>query len=254
VTPSYNQGEFIARTIRSILDQRYPNLEYVLQDGNSNDGNLDILRPFAAALTHLESRSDRGQAHALNMGFHHTTGEIMGYLNSDDLLLPGSLPYVAAYFARHPSVDVVYSHRMIIDAQDNEIGKWILPRHDGEVLLWADYVPQETLFWRRSLWENAGGYLDESYKFAMDWELILRFRAAGATFKRLPRFLAAFRVHPAQKTTAAMEHTGAAEMARIRKSVHGRDVDWREINRHLRPYLLRSVMYQKLYRLGVLRY
>jgi glycosyltransferase involved in cell wall biosynthesis len=254
VTPSYNQAEFIERTIRSVLEQEYPNLEYVVQDGNSQDGTLDVLRSFAPRLAHFESRPDGGQAHALNLGFQNTRGEIMSYLNSDDLLMPGTLQYVAAYFAGHPKVDVVYSHRVIIDADDREIGRWVLPRHDHEIILWADYVPQETLFWRRTLWELTGGYIDETYQFALDWDLILRFRGAGAEFVRLPRFLAAFRMQPRQKTVAAMDHTGTAEMERLRRRVHGRDIDWREIKRHTRPYLARSVFYQKLYRLGILRY
>ena len=193
VTPSYNQGEFIERTLRSVLDQGYPNLEYIVQDGDSKDGTLEVLRSFQKQLTYMDSRQDDGQAHAINLGFQRTSGEIMAFLNSDDILLPGALRYVGDYFTSHPEIDVVYSHRVIINENDQEIGRWILPPHDNDVILWADYIPQETLFWRRSIWEKVGGRLDESYRFALDWALIMRFRMAGARFKRLPRFLAAFR-------------------------------------------------------------
>src|SRR5262249_23541680 len=144
---------------------------------------------------------DEGQTQAINLGFQHTSGEIMAYLNSDDLLLPGSLAYVAGYMAAHPEVDVVYGHRILIDECDDEVARWVLPRHDDRVLTWANFVPQETLFWRRRIWERVGGTLDASFQFAMDWDLILRFREAGARFVRLPRFLGAFRVHARQKTS-----------------------------------------------------
>ena len=95
----------------------------------------------------------------------------MAYLNSDDLLLPGALPTVAAYFAQHPEVEVVYGHRVVIDEAGDEIGRWVLPPHDDKALRWADYIPQETLFWRRSIWGKSGGRMDETFRFALDWEL-----------------------------------------------------------------------------------
>jgi glycosyltransferase involved in cell wall biosynthesis len=254
VTPSYNQGEFIERTIRSVLDQEYPHLEYIIQDGHSKDHTFDVLASFRKELTYFESRKDNGQAHAINLGFQRTSGGIMAYLNSDDVFLPGALKYVACYFRRHPEVDVVYSHRVIINKEDLEIGRWVLPPHDSEIIRWVDYVPQETLFWRREIWKKIGGYIDESYHFALDWDLILRFCAAGAKFKRLPRFLAAFRMHSRQKTIIHMDHAGINEISRLRRQIHGREVGWKEIKRHSYPYLVRSMMYHQLYRLGLLRY
>jgi FkbM family methyltransferase len=254
VTPSYNQGEFIERTVRSVLDQGYPNLEYIVQDGDSKDGTLDVLKSFQQQLTYMDSRQDDGQAHAINLGFQRASGEIMAYLNSDDILLPGTLRYVADYFTRHPEIDVIYGHRVIINEKDEEIGRWVLPPHDNDIILWADYIPQETLFWRRSLWEKIGGHLDESYRFALDWDLIMRFRMAGAKFKRLPRFLGAFRSQAGQKTNLQMSSVGAGEMDRLRKQAHGRDVSWQEIIKNVAPYLRSSIIYHKLYRLGILRY
>jgi glycosyltransferase involved in cell wall biosynthesis len=208
-----------------------------------------VLARYRDRLAHCESKEDDGQAHALNLGFAHATGEIMAYLNSDDLLLPGALHMVAAFFARHADVDVIYGHRVVIDENDDEIGRWVLPPHDDRVLAWADYIPQETLFWRRRIWERAGGGMNESFRFAIDWELILRFQAAGARFARLSRLWGAFRFHPEQKTSAHLEGVGAAEMARLRQRCHGRPVSWAEIGRGIGPYLARSVVYYILYRL-----
>lgn len=193
VTPSFKHGRFIERTIMSVLEQEYPALEYIIQDGGSKDETLEIIERYKQNLKHWESKEDNGQSHALNRGFQHATGEIMAYLNSDDMLLPGTLFYVADFFTKNPHIDVVYGQRIMIDEYDQEVGRWVLPPHDSKVLLWADYVPQETLFWRRSIWEKIGGYVDESFKFAMDWDLLLRFKESGAKFKRLPRFLGAFR-------------------------------------------------------------
>jgi glycosyltransferase involved in cell wall biosynthesis len=253
VTPSYNQSKFLGRTIESVIGQNYPELEYIIQDGASTDGTDLILERYRSQLGQIESCQDKGQAHAINLGFAHATGQIMAWLNSDDLLLPGTLSYVAKFLATHPEVDVVYGHRVLIDENDQEIGRWVLPPHDKKILLWADYVPQETLFWRRRIWEKVGGYVDESFHFAIDWDLLLRFQKAGAKFVRLPRFLSAFRVHSAQKTSAQID-LGHQEMTRLRQRCHGRPVSRAEISQNVRSYKYRSIIYHKLYRLGILRY
>jgi FkbM family methyltransferase len=254
VTPTLNSARYLERTLRSVVEQRYEPLEYIVKDGGSSDGTLGLLARYRERLAAVRVEKDTGQADALNRGFAGSTGEIMAYLNADDLYLPGTLRYVARYFLEHPEVDVVYGHRVLIDENDREIGRWVLPVHEAQILSWADYVPQETLFWRRRVWERAGGHLDDSFHFAMDWELLLRFRAGGARFARLPRFLGAFRVHDEQKTSARIGDLGATEMARLRARVHGRTVTEREVRRAVRGYLLRHMAYQKLYRAGVLTY
>jgi glycosyltransferase involved in cell wall biosynthesis len=253
VTPSFNQGPYLERTIRSVLDQEYPRLEYVIQDGGSKDETAEVLAAYRDRLHHSEMRKDNGQSHAINLGFAHTSGEIMGYLNSDDLLLPGSLHAVAEYFQAHPDVDVVYGHRVVIDRHGDELGRWVLPPHDPEAITWADYVPQETLFWRRRIWDKVGG-IDESFRFAMDWDLLLRFQNAGAKFHRLGRFLGAFRVHEESKTVTVVNSTGIEEMAKLRRRCHGRNVTPVEIKTALRKYLWRHVLCNRLYRLGLFRY
>lgn len=253
VTPSYNQGVFLERTLGSVLDQGYPRLEYVVQDGGSKDDSVAILRRHEARLSRWESAPDGGQARAINLGFRGTTGEVMAYLNSDDVLLPGCLAYVADYLARHPEVDAVYGHRILIDENNDEVGRWVLPPHDDEVLTWADFVPQESLFWRRRLWDRVGGALDESFRFAMDWDLLLRFREVGARIVRLPRFLGCFRVHGRQKTQSE-NHIGQEECRRLRERVHGRPIGNKEIYLRISRYVLHHAVLNRLYRLGLLRY
>jgi glycosyltransferase involved in cell wall biosynthesis len=253
VTPTLNQARFLAATIDSVCEQGYPNLEYWIQDGGSADGTIDVLGAHDECVMGWSSAPDSGQAQALNRGFAHSPGEIMSYLNSDDLLLPGALAYVARFFARRPDVDVVYGHRVLIDEQGRQIGRHVLPPHSDRVLAWADFIPQETLFWRRSIWEAAGAHFDEELNNAIDWELLLRLRAAGARMVRVPRFLGAFRVHPAQKTQAD-EAQSRAEMDRLRRRQHGRPVTQQEVLRRVRRYLARHVVYDRLYGLGLLRY
>jgi GT2 family glycosyltransferase len=242
VTPSFKQAGFIERTLKSVLDQSYPNLEFYVQDGGAEDGTTDVLERYGDRLAGWESCPDNGQSQAINVGFSKTSGEIMAWLNSDDILLPGALAYVAEYFSCHPEVDVVYGHRILINESDQQIGRWMMPVHDDQILSWADFIPQETMFWRRRIWEKAGGQIDESFQFAMDWDLLVRFRDAGARFARLPRFLGGFRIHPHQKTSAAISEIGFQEMSRIRQRMLGRVPSKTEINKAVLPYLLRHVV------------
>jgi glycosyltransferase involved in cell wall biosynthesis len=254
VTPSFNQGKFLGRTISSLLDQKYSALEYIIQDGGSTDETVSVIQQYQSFLKHWESKKDLGQSNAINLGFQHATGDIMAYLNSDDILLPGTLHYVANFFMKNPDIDVVYGHRILIDENDNEIGRWVLPRHDNKVLTWTDYVPQETLFWRRRIWEKIGGQIDENFQFAMDWDLLLRFKDANAKFVRLPRFLGAFRIHSHQKTLSQMTNIGIQEIERLRVRCHGRTVSQQEINSQLYFYKMKHLVLHKLYQIGVLRY
>ena len=215
VTPSFNQGTFIERTVRSILGQGYPRLQYVIMDGGSTDNTLEILQPYRQHLHHFRSGTDEGQADAIARGFEQTSGELMAYLNSDDLLAPGTLHFVATYFDQHPEVDFIYSHRCIIDVHDRVIGHWYLPPHLNYLMSRWDLIPQETCFWRRSLFEAAGN-VDGSYRFAMDYDLFVRMMARGK-FQRVGRFLGAFRQHGFSKTTQQYATVGAKEIATVRK-------------------------------------
>lgn len=249
VTPVFNQVRYVDATMDSVLTQGYPALEYIVIDGGSRDGTAERVRARSNRLAHFESGPDGGQADAINRGMRHATGNVLGWLNADDLLLPGALDRVAAVFEQRPEVDVIYGNRILIDAEGSETGRWVLPPHSSRVLSWCDFIPQETLFWRRAIWERVGGRVDESFHFAMDWDLLVRFRDAGARFLRVPRFLGAFRVHEQQKTQAEMGSAGVAEMARIRMRCLGRVPTDRECRNAAIPYLLLHVLWDRAERL-----
>jgi len=284
VTPSFNQARFLKETMRSVLEQNAA-VDYVVQDGGSTDASKALIRRFAtegeaplfaaanpvfvpgsrqsetgakelgARLVAWASDRDHGQADAIVKGFARTAGgpdDIMAWINSDDFYLLGALAYVADYFARHPEADVLYGHRVLVDEQSREIGRWFLPRHDPEVLRLNDFVPQETLFWRRRIWDKVGG-IDPAFKFALDWDLLLRFQTAGARIVRVPYFLACFRIHPAQKTSAAMHAVGQPEIDRLRARTQGRDIPPAELERDPRliRYLRRSAFLEFLWRCGI---
>lgn len=228
VTPSFNQGRFIRQTIQSVLSQHYSNLEYVVQDNQSDDETLNILKSVEAPNFSFHVEKDAGQADAINKGFARCTGEIMGFLNSDDILLPGALAQIARVFQENPQIDVVYGNRVLIDTLDNIVGQWVLPYHDGELLRHIDYIPQETLFWRRGLWARVGGQLDDEMTFALDWDLLLRFLDTGARFAHMPRFLGGFRIHEEQKTSNAYRFNGVHEMRKLR-DMHAPNLVWRTL-------------------------
>lgn len=264
VTPSYNQAQFLAQTMTGVLRQDAA-VDYVVQDGGSTDGSVDVIRrlaaefpgadPTASRLLNWESARDQGQASAIIQGFAKTSGgpdDLMAWINSDDFYLPGTLGYVADWFARHPDVDVVYGHRLVVDDQSREIGRWFLPPHSDEVLRLNDFIPQETLFWRRRIWDRAGG-LDPAFQFALDWDLLLRFAQAGAKIVRLPYFLACFRVHAAQKTSSQIHSVGQREIDLLRTRAQGRELppDQLEHDPRLLRYLRQSARLEWLWSFGI---
>jgi hypothetical protein len=249
VTPSYNQGAFIRAAIDSVLAQGYPGLSYLVMDGGSRDETRRILAGYGDRVAWV-SEPDGGQADAINKAFAQTRGEIMGWLNSDDFLLPGTLAHVGRFFRDHPGVDIVYGHRIIVDEAGREVGRWVLPAHDPAALALTDYIPQETMFWRAAVWQRVGP-LDTGFHYAMDWDFVLRATRAGFRFRRLPCFLGCFRVHAAQKT--AQSFALAGEMDRLRQAQFGRPVPPAEISRGLRAYQLRQIACDWGYRLGLLR-
>ena len=250
-TTNLNQAEFLRDTINSVLQQGYPKLSYFVKDAASTDGSIDLLTSFGDQLS-WSSKPDNGQSSGLNEAFEQIDGEIMGYLNADDLLAPGALAYVARAFSANPHVDVVYGHRIVIDENGREIGRWVLPPHDSAAIRWADYIPQETMFWRRRVWDAIGPF-DEKLQFALDWDFILKAERAGFRFKRLPRFLGCFRVHSQQKTTSLGE-IGESECRALRKLHLGRDPSQGEIDKAIRPFVKRHVLYHRLYKFPLVRY
>lgn len=216
VVPSYNQGVFLGDTLRSIVDQKYPNLELIVVDGASKDNTLDVIKQYESKLAWWVSEEDTGQASAINKGFQRSTGDIMAWLNSDDMIAPGALARVARYFKANPDVQVVYGDRIVIDEAGLEIGRWILPGHSRGVLRWVDFIPQETLFWRREAWHAIDSHIDENFKFAIDWDFLLRLSNRGIRITHIPVFLGLFRVHGLQKTSSQISSIGLKEMEILR--------------------------------------
>jgi glycosyltransferase involved in cell wall biosynthesis len=250
VTPSFNHARFLGATIDSVLNQNFPNLFYHVQDGNSPDGTVKILQGYGDRIS-WRSEPDQGQSDAINQGFSGLDSDIMAYLNSDDTLLPGTLAYVTNFFKARPDVDVVYGNRIFINYEGLEIGRAVLPAHSKKALLYAGYIPQETMFWRRRVWDTIGP-MDLNFHYALDWDFMLRAQAAGFKFARAPRFLACFRVHDQQKTTRNYD-VGRSETTALRRKYLGYMPSQWEIYRAIAPYLVRQCICHWSYKIGFLR-
>jgi len=206
ITPSLNQGNFIEQTILSVLSQGYPELEYLVMDGGSSDTTLSILKKYAGKVTWI-SEADKGQTHAINKGLRRATGSIVGYLNADDLLLPGTLKKVGESFINNPQTCWVTGKCRIVDEKNNEIRRPItvyknalLGLHSFSMLLMTNYISQPATFWRREALESAG-YLDESLRYVMDYEYWLRLYSKYPPVF-IPEYLAVFKIHRNSKTTS----------------------------------------------------
>ncbi|MFA5322629.1 MAG: glycosyltransferase family 2 protein [Smithella sp.] len=211
VTPSLNQGHFIEDVIRSVLFQKYPNLEYVIIDGNSKDGSADIIRKYEQQLTYWVSEPDTGQYDAVNKGFRKTTGEIMGWINSDDKYLPWTFSIVAEIFAAFPHVEwLTTSHALQWDREGRAVWCGGLGGYNKQAFFkganlpgryWyaTGWIQQESTFWRRSLWERVNGQIDSSLKMAGDFDLWARF-FHHAELYAVSTPLGGFRLHGDQKT------------------------------------------------------
>ncbi len=200
ITPSYNQAEFLEKTIRSVLLQDYPNLEYIIIDGGSNDGSVDIIRHYAHHLAHWESVKDRGQSHAINKGFARATGDIFCWLNSDDYFMPGTLIRVGEIFARDQRVGAVVGSCQTVDEHGaTTLLKGSFQDYNRLVMYWKQYqMPQPSIFWRGDLHRKVGP-LNESLHLTMDYDLWLRL-ARYTRFYEIPEVFACAHVHRKAKT------------------------------------------------------
>src|SRR4029453_1656238 len=184
ITPSFNQSRFIERTIRSVLDQRVGDVEFAIFDGGSTDGTIDILNRYDDRLRWV-SRPDRGQADAVNKGIAATSGEIVGWLNSDDVYYPGALEYAIRYFKAHPNVDIIYGDANHTEEDDRVLEPYYTADWDYEQLKEVCFVCQPSVFFRRRV-VTEHGLLNASLRFCMDYEYWLRIGSKVA-FVRVPQ-------------------------------------------------------------------
>jgi glycosyltransferase involved in cell wall biosynthesis len=210
VTPSYNQAHFIEETLRSVSTQQYPVLEHLVIDGGSTDGTIEILRRYCSTpgWEHLSwiSEPDRGQSDAINKGFRIATGDIIGWLNSDDLYEPDSFTRVSKAFQENPLTDFIYGDYLIID----ETGKTLLSKKeidfDWEIMLCGlNYIAQPNVFFRRRVFDKVG-FLSDTLHYVMDYEFWLRAAAYGFHFQHIPSTFAACRWHLGAKTVSRNPH------------------------------------------------
>lgn len=202
ITPSYNQGEFIERTIQSVLAQDYLNLEYIIIDGNSADNSVEIIKKYEDKLTYWVSEPDKGQTDAINKGFEIATGDIVAWLNSDDTYEPGALETISKVFLKYPDIDLIYGDCNIIDKKDKIIGKMDggYFSHKKNLLNLICTIPQPATFFRRKIL-NEIGYLDSNLNFSMDFEYWVRASSKGIKMKHISNKIANFRWYQETKSS-----------------------------------------------------
>lgn len=202
VTPSYNQARYLEHTIRSVLSQEYPHIEYLVVDGGSSDRSVEIIRSYEDRLAWWVSERDRGQTDAINKGFARAKGEILAWINSDDTYEPGAVSAAVEYLQGHPGVGMVYADCNYINEDGRVIGKFASRQTSHRrIRRGYNHIPQQTMFFRAELWKQVGP-LDPSFHYAMDYDLWTRL-SARTEIRYVPQTWASFRLHTSGKTLSA---------------------------------------------------
>jgi len=211
VVPSFNQASYLEMTLRSILDQNYPELELIVIDGGSEDGSPDIIRKYEQSIKFWCSEPDGGQTQGIIKGFSHATGEVLCFLNSDDLFESGVLHEVGQYFTEHPSVDAVYGNSLWIDGEGKAL------REQKEIpfsrFIWLNtynYIPGMSMFWRRTIYDRAGGF-NPAFQLAFDADLWIRISDVHGKIKHVARQWSRMRFYPEQKNRRQREKSNREE-------------------------------------------
>lgn len=220
ITPSFNQEEFIERTILSIINQDYPNIEYIIIDGGSTDKSVDIIKKYDKDIAYWVSEKDDGQTDAINKGMEKATGDIVCWVNSDDLLVPGALKIVGDYFMEHPDIEFFNGLTVKVDKWDNILfighiinNKWFHKRG-------VYNISQQGMFWKRSLFDRIGK-LDASYHYCMDVEWIVRLYANNVKMARTDSALGAIRVYAETKSGSAGKELWEGDQKKISEKYNG---------------------------------
>ena len=235
ITPSFNQARFLEEAILSVLDQDYPRIEYILIDGGSTDGSLEVIQRYASRLARWVSEPDRGQTDAINKGFAWANGEILAWLNSDDTYLPGAVGEAVDYLVTHPEAGMVYGDANLVDEGGQVIGRFPAKQTDYRRLRRGYvHIPQQASFFRASLWQRVGP-LDPTFFFAMDYDLWVRL-ARLAPLHYTPRLWANFRLHGGGKSVVADDRCWP-EMLRVHQREGGSRFSWLHFKARIRPLL-----------------
>jgi len=243
VTPSYNQAAYLEETIQSVLNQDYKNVQYIIVDGASTDGSVDLIKRYENGIIKWISESDRGQTDAINKGFSLAKGEIIGWLNSDDTLLPHAVSEAVRFLIDNPAVGLIYGDANYIDGNSEVIGKFPAAQTTLKRLRRGYvHIPQQASFFRKSLWDQVGP-LDPSFFFAMDYDLWVRL-ASVSEIKYIHRLWANFRLHADAKTISANDRCWP-EMLRVHYRDGGSRFSQIVIKYYLRKIVAPFISYRR---------
>jgi glycosyltransferase involved in cell wall biosynthesis len=217
VTPSFNQAQYLERTIKSIVNQGYPDLEYIILDGGSTDGSPEIIERYVRNLSYWRSHPDKGQGNAIWQGIEMATGDVFAWLNSDDVYLPGTLDFIGRYFAEHPACRIVAGNCLRIGEDGRILNKFFCNPSQSvkSMVFWGCWCLQPAVFWRRDLLLDAGP-IDPNLVLAFDSEFAIRYTRL-AHWHKVERFLAGIRIHPQTKTSRLRELSNKEHAEYIRR-------------------------------------
>lgn len=235
ITPSYNQGRFLDETILSVLNQGYKSLEYIVIDGGSTDDSVDVIRRYEDKLDYWVSEKDRGQVHAINKGLERATGDIVAFINSDDVYLPGTFNAVINHFNDHPESEWVCGDTIMFgEGYDTYVIRAVVPKSAAHCLSWAYRAPQPGHFWKRELVKSG---FQERWNYDFDHDMYVRLLLAGHKCEHIPLPFAGYRLHEVSKTIAE-GHRQLEEFDQIAEfyepQLHGVDQRWCKATRFLR--------------------
>jgi glycosyltransferase involved in cell wall biosynthesis len=223
VTPSYNQGQYLEETILSVINQEYPNLEYIIMDGGSTDNSVEIIKKYESHLTHWESGPDGGQANAINMGFTMATGDILGWLNSDDYYLPGVFEEITKVLHKD-DLKIVFGNcvHFYEDSRRSSKTRYSIERFKRFNIEYCDFMEQPSSFWTRKTFEKTG-ILETELNFGFDWDWYIRAKRKGIEYVPLGKDLSVYRFHGAHKSGSGGK-TRTLELASIYRKHHSENL------------------------------
>lgn len=235
ITPSFNQAKFLEETILSVLNQNYSSLEYIIIDGGSTDGSVEIIKRYERHLAYWESERDRGQVHAINKGLERATGDIFAFINSDDVYLPGVFAAVINHFRSNPDCEWLCGDTIFFGADHKtEFFQAIVPKSAAHALAWEAHCPQPGMFWKRELVSSG---FEEEWPYNFDHEMYVRLLLNGHRCEHLPIPVASYRLHAASKTVAEGDHMEAGFdllAERYEKRLQGVGQRWVRATRYIR--------------------